>query len=92
MGLGLKITILTMMPWFAANITRAFPFESIRVSNFGFVIRVLRLMVVPFRVGLHHICLGGHLLCFGCFLLFVICVFNDDMSDYNRQKQLLLMF
>ena len=79
------------MPWFARNIARAFLFENIRVSNFGFVIRVLRLMVVPFRVGLHHICLRVQFLCFSCLLLFAICVFNDDMSDQVEQKQLLLL-
>ena len=68
------------MPWFSTNITSAFLLESIGVCNFGFV-RVLSFMSVPFRVGLDQACLGGHLFCFGFLLLFVICVFNDDVSD-----------
>ena len=38
-------------------------------------------MIVPFRVGLDQVFLGGHLFCFGCLLLFAICIFNDDVSD-----------
>ena len=36
------------MAWFAINITSVFHFESIGVINFGFVIRVLNFMFVPF--------------------------------------------
>ena len=52
-----------MMTWFATNITSSFLLESIGVRNFGFVIRVLSFMIVPFRVGLDQVCLGGHLFC-----------------------------
>ena len=55
--------------------------ESIGVRNFGFVIKVLSFIIVPFRVGLNQVCLYGHLFCFGCLLLFVICIFNDNVSD-----------
>ena len=58
-----------MMVWFSTNTTSAFLLESIRVSNFGFVIRVLSFMIVPFRVGLDQVFLSGHLFCFGCLLL-----------------------
>ena len=78
------------MAWFAKNITSAFLLESIGVRNFRFVIRVLSFMIVPFKVGLDQVYLGGHLFCFGCLLLFAICIFNDDMSDKISQRQLLL--
>ena len=80
-----------MMHWFVTNITSFFLLESIGVRNFGFVIRVLRFLIVHFRVGLDQVCLGGHLFCFGCLLLFVICIFNDDVSDHISQAQLLLL-
>ena len=70
------------MPWFATNITSAFLLESIGVSNFGFVIKVLSFIIVPFRVGMDQVFLGGHLFCFDCLLLFAICIFNDDVSDH----------
>ena len=60
------------------------------VRNFGFVIRVLSFMVVPFRVGLDQVCLSGRLFCFGCLLLFVVCIFYDDVSDQIDQGQLFL--
>ena len=47
-------------------------------------------MIVLFRVGLHQVCLGGHLFFFGCLLLFSVCIFNDDVSDHINQGQLLL--
>ena len=47
-------------------------------------------MVIPFRVGLDQVCLGDHLFCFGCLLLFTVCIFNDDVSDQISQGQLLL--
>ena len=50
------------------------------VRNFGFVIRVLSFMFVPFWVGLNQVCLGGHLFCFGGLLLFAVCIFYDDVS------------
>ena len=56
-------------------------FFLIGVSNFEFVIGVLNFMIVPFRVGLDQVCLGSNLFCFGCHLLFAICIFNDDVSD-----------
>ena len=43
------------MPWFATNITSGFLLESIGVSNFGFVIRVLSLLIVPFMIGLDQV-------------------------------------
>ena len=46
------------MPWFSINITRGFLLESIGVSNFGFVIRVLSFMIVPFSVDLDKVYLG----------------------------------
>ena len=69
------------MAWFATNIASSFLIESIRVSKFEFIIRVLSFMIVPFRVGLNQVFLSGHLFCFGCLLLFPICIFNDDVSD-----------
>ena len=47
-------------------------------------------MIVPFRVGLDQVCFCGHLFCFGSLFLFVVCIFNDDMSDQISQGQLLL--
>ena len=70
-----------MMAWFATNKTSAFLFKSIVVRNFGFVIRVLSFMILPFRVGVDQVCLGGHLFCFGCLLLSTICIFIDDVSN-----------
>ena len=67
------------MDWFATNITSAFLLEGIGVRNFGFVIEVLSFMIVPFRVGLDQVFLGGHLFFFGCLFLFKICIFNDDV-------------
>ena len=85
------------MAWFATNIIIAFLLESIGFSNFGFVIRVLSFMIVPFMVGLDQVCFGGHLFYFGghlfyfgCLMLFVICIFNDYVSDKISQGQLLL--
>ena len=60
------------------------------VRNFRFVIRVLSFMIIPFWVGLDQICFGGHLFCFGCLLLFAVCIFYDDVSDQISQGQLLL--
>ena len=79
------------MFWFATNITSAFLLESIGVNNFGFVIKVLSLMIVHFRVGLDQVCLGDHFLCFDCLLLFAICIFNNDMSYQISQGHLLLL-
>ena len=56
-------------------------FESIGVRNFGFIIRVLSFMILPLKVGLDKIFLGGHLFYFGCLFLFMVCIFNDDVSD-----------
>ena len=78
------------MVWFATNITSAFLFESLGVRNFGFVIRVLRFMFIPFCVSLDQVCLGCHLFRFGCLLLFVNCIFYDDVSNQISQGQLLL--
>ena len=69
------------MPWFSINIARGFLLQSTGVSNFGYVIRVLNFMIVPFSVDLDKVCLGGHFFCFDCLLIFAICIFNDDMSD-----------
>ena len=74
------------MAWFSKNIIIAFRLESIGVSNFGIVIRVLSFMIVPFMVGLNQVCFGGHLFYFGCLMLFVICIFNDDVSDKISQR------
>ena len=50
-------------------------------------------MIVPFRVGLDQVFLSGNLFCFGCLLLFVVCNFNDDVSDQiNHGKLLLFVF
>ena len=38
-------------------------------------------LIAPFRVGLDQVFLGGHLFSFGFLLLFVVCIFNDDVSD-----------
>ena len=70
-----------MMAWFATNITSAFLFLSMGVRNFGFVIRVLSFMFIPFWVDLDQVCFGGHLFCFGFLLFFVVCIFYDDVSD-----------
>ena len=60
------------------------------VRNFGFVIRVLSFMFVPFCVSLDQVCLGGHLFCFGYLLFLAVCIFYDDVSDQTSQGQLLL--
>ena len=60
------------MAWFAINITSDFLFESLGVRNFGFVIRVLRFMFVPFYVGLDQVFLGFHLFLFSYLLFFVV--------------------
>ena len=78
------------MTWFATNITSVFLLESIGLSNFGFVIRVLSFMIIPFKVGLDKVFLGSHVFCFSCLFLFAICIFNDDVSDHINQGQLLL--
>ena len=78
------------MAWFATNITSAFLFESLGVRNFGFVIRVLRFMFVPFCVGLDQVCLSCHMFHFACLLLFAICIFYNDVSDQISSGQLLL--
>ena len=70
-----------MMLWFSINKTSAFFFESLRVRNLGFVIKVLSFMFVPFWVGLDQVFLGGHLFYFGCLLFFAICILYDDVSD-----------
>ena len=70
-----------MMAWFATNITSSFLFYSVGVRNFRFIIRVLSFMFVPFWVNLDQVCLSGHLFYFGCLILFVVCIFYDDVSD-----------
>ena len=70
-----------MMAWFATNKTGASLFESMRVRNFGFVLRVLRFIFVPFCDGLDWVCLGRHLLRFGYLLFFAVCIFYNDVSD-----------
>ena len=79
-----------MMAWFATIITNVFLFESMGVRNFGFVIRILRFMFIPFYVGLDQVCLGCHLFRIGCLLFFAVCIFYDDVSDQISQGQLLL--
>ena len=79
------------MAWFAINITSVFLLKSLGVSNFRFVIRILSFMIVPFSIGLDQVCLGGHFFCFGCLLLFAICIFNDDVNDQISKGQLLLL-
>ena len=79
-----------MMAWFATNITSAFLFKSMGVRNYGFVIRVLSFMFVPFLVGLDQVCLGGHMFFFGCFFIFAVCIFYDNVSNQISQGQLLM--
>ena len=79
-----------MMAYFTTNIIIVFLLESMGVRNFGFVIRVLSFMFVHFLVSLDQVCLGGYLFCFGCFLLFVVCIFYDDVSNQISQGQMLL--